>query len=71
MKVYRQKNRNVLVKGSLTYQSGLYGSNAKSGSSALIEGSLKVISGDITADTISLKGHTHQGDSDGTTSKAI
>lgn len=62
---------NVLVKGSLTYQSGLYGSNAKGGSTASIQGSLNVINGDITADNISLKGHTHEGDSDGTTSKAI
>ncbi|UTW43221.1 phage baseplate assembly protein V [bacterium SCSIO 12844] len=59
---------NVLVKGSITYQSGLYGSNSKGGSTASIQGALNVINGDITADNISLKKHTHQGDSGGVTS---
>ncbi|MCF6777391.1 phage baseplate assembly protein V [Thiotrichales bacterium 19X7-9] len=62
---------NVLVQGSLTYQSGLYGSNAKGGSTASIEGSIHVTSGDVTADNISLKNHAHRGDSGGTTSKPI
>ncbi|UTW43880.1 phage baseplate assembly protein V [bacterium SCSIO 12844] len=49
----------VLVQGSLTYQSGLYGSNSKGGSTASIEGSIYVISGDVAADNISLKNHAH------------
>ena len=61
----------VTVQGLLTYQSGMVGSgSAGGGSTATITGSIQVTSGDVTADGISLKHHTHPGDSGGTTGGA-
>lgn len=56
----------VIVQGLLTYQAGMMGSGG-SGATAAITGSIEVTSGDVTADGISLKTHTHPGDSGGTT----
>jgi phage baseplate assembly protein V len=55
----------VLIQKLLTYLAGLVGRSSGGGSStAQIEGDIRVVSGDVTADAISLKGHTHieQGD---------
>ena len=56
----------VTIKGPLTYTSGMTGSGG-SGASASISGGVSVTGGDVTADSVSLKSHTHPGDSDGTT----
>ena len=50
----------VTTQGLLTYQSGMTGSGG-SGSTATINGSIKVTGGDVVADGISLKTHTHTG----------
>jgi phage baseplate assembly protein V len=59
----------LLVKGKLTYQAGMAGSGGGS-SSATISGNVNITNGDVTADGVSLKGHTHQGDSGGSTGNA-
>lgn len=56
----------VTVQGLLTYLAGMVGKGG-GGAAASIQGSVSVISGDVTADGISLKTHTHPGDSGGTT----
>lgn len=56
----------VTIQGPLIYQSGMTGSGG-SGASASITGGISVTSGDVTADGVSLKSHTHPGDSGGTT----
>lgn len=58
---------NLTVKGLITGQGGLAISG---GSGARVAGSVSVSGGDVTADGISLKGHTHPGDSGGTTGSA-
>lgn len=54
------------VQGLFTYEAGMVGSGG-SGATASINGSINVTGGDVTADGISLKQHTHPGDSGGTT----
>lgn len=49
---------NLLVKGSLTYLGGMSGSGV-SGAAATIKGSIQVEGGDVVADGVSLKTHTH------------
>lgn len=56
----------VNVQGLLTYMAGMVGKGG-SGATASIQGSVAVTGGDVTADGVSLKGHTHPGDSGGTT----
>lgn len=56
----------VNVQGLLTYMAGMVGKGG-SGATASIQGSVAVTDGDVTADGVSLKGHTHPGDSGGTT----
>jgi phage baseplate assembly protein V len=56
----------VNVQGLLTYLAGMVGKGG-SGATASIQGSVAVTGGDVTADGVSLKGHTHPGDSGGTT----
>lgn len=56
----------VNVQGLLTYMAGMVGKGG-SGATASIQGSVVVTGGDVTADGVSLKGHTHPGDSGGTT----
>lgn len=55
------------VAGALTAQGGLAVSG---GSGASVAGDMAVSGGDVSADGISLKQHTHQGDSGGTTGPA-
>lgn len=57
----------TLVVKQITGQGGMAVSG---GSGATVTGNIRVTNGDITADSISLKGHTHQehGDGGGTTS---
>lgn len=57
----------VTIEGLLTYLAGMAGSNSEGGSAGTIQGTLQVASGDVTADGISLKSHTHPGDSGGST----
>lgn len=57
----------VTVKGLLTYQSGLSGSNASGGAAATISGSLTHESGELSSNGVVLHSHTHQGDSGGRT----
>ncbi|MDP1136651.1 phage baseplate assembly protein V, partial [Klebsiella pneumoniae] len=59
----------LTVEGLLTYQAGMSGSGG-TGAAASIEGNVQITSGDLTADDISLKHHTHPGDSGGTTGGA-
>jgi phage baseplate assembly protein V len=59
----------LTVEGLLTYLAGMAGSGG-SGSAAAIHGNVQITSGDLTADGISLKNHTHPGDSGGTTGGA-
>jgi phage baseplate assembly protein V len=59
----------LTVEGLLTYLAGMAGSGG-SGSAAAIQGNVKITGGDLTADGISLKSHTHPGDSGGTTGGA-
>ncbi|WP_417842026.1 phage baseplate assembly protein V [Terasakiella sp.] len=61
---------NLTVNGFLTYLSGMAGSSS-AGAAAQITGLIEVISGDVTADGISLKNHIHTGDSDGETSPPL
>ena len=56
----------VNVQGLLTYMAGMVGKGG-SGATASIQGSVAVTGGDVTAAGVSLKGHTHPGDSGGTT----
>lgn len=58
----------VLVQGALTYRGGMTGSGG-SGAAASIQGTVNVTGGDVTADGISLKTHTHTGDDGGNTSQ--
>ncbi|MFN3881497.1 MAG: phage baseplate assembly protein V [Nitrincola lacisaponensis] len=57
------------VEGLLIYKSGMSGSGG-SGTTASIQGNVQITNGDLTADNISLKQHTHPGDSGGTTGAA-
>lgn len=57
----------VLVKGSLTYQGGLSGSNANGGSAASISGNLEHTGGKLSSNGVVLHSHKHTGDSGGTT----
>lgn len=57
------------VDGLLTYKGGMSGSGG-TGAAAQIQGDIQVTSGDVTADAIALKGHTHTGDSGGNTGTA-
>lgn len=54
------------VGGSLTYMQGMTGYGA-GGAAATLNGSLHTVGGDVSADGISLKDHTHNGDSGGRT----
>lgn len=61
----------VTVQGLLTYQAGMSGSGG-SGATASIQGNIVVTSGNVTADSISLKGHGHIEQGDGNrTSNAV
>lgn len=60
----------VLIQGLLTYLSGLVGKGKGGAAGASIEGNVQVTVGDITADTISLKGHTHTEQGDGASTSA-
>lgn len=53
------------VKGLLTYQGGMTGSGGAGGAAATIQGAVQIQSGDVTADGISLKQHTHTEQGDG------
>lgn len=60
----------TLVTGTLTVQGQIIGQGGMAisgGTGATVDGDLTVSSGDVTADGISLKTHTHPGDSSGTT----
>jgi len=59
----------LTVQGLLTYQAGMAGSGG-TGTTASIQGNVKITGGDLTADGISVKKHTHPGDSGGTTGPA-
>lgn len=54
------------VDGLLTYKGGMAGSGG-TGATAQITGDVEITTGDLTADGISVKHHTHPGDSGGTT----
>ena len=54
------------VQGLFTYTAGMAGQGG-AGATARIDGSLEVTGGDVSADGISLKTHTHPGDSGGNT----
>lgn len=56
---------NLLVSGSLTYMKGMTGNGGGSGATATINGSLETKGGDVKADNISLKKHTHTEQGDG------
>lgn len=56
---------NLLVEGSLTYMQGMTGHGGASGATAVINGSLETKGGDVKADNISLKQHTHMEQGDG------
>lgn len=59
--------------GTLTVDkliTGTGGMAVSGGNGASVSGNMKVTGGDVTADSISLKGHTHPGDSGGTTGPA-
>jgi len=56
----------VTIQGKLTYLGGMAGSGG-TGAAASISGDVSVTGGDVTADGVSLKTHTHPGDSGGTT----
>jgi len=55
----------LTVQGLLTYRAGMAGSGGAGDASAIIRGGVKVLSGDVTADNISLKQHTHTEQGDG------
>lgn len=57
------------IAGLLSYLAGMAGQGG-SGATATITGDVNVTGGNVTADGISLKGHTHSGDSGGTTGAA-
>ena len=50
---------NLLVSGSLTYMQGMSGFGGGGGAVATINGTLQTRNGDVLADNISLKQHTH------------
>ena len=56
---------NLLVSGALTYMQGMTGNGGGSGATATINGSLETKGGDVKADNISLKKHTHTEQGDG------
>lgn len=56
---------NLLIEGSLTYMQGMTGSGGAGGATAVINGSLETKGGDVKADNISLKQHTHMEQGDG------
>ncbi|MGS4948067.1 phage baseplate assembly protein V [Meridianimarinicoccus sp. RP-17] len=56
----------LTVEGLLSYMAGMAGQGG-GGPTATITGDISVTGGDVTADGISLKGHTHPGDSGGNT----
>lgn len=61
------------ITGALTVQGAIVGQGGMAisgGSGASVQGDMDITGGDVTADGISLKGHTHQGDSGGTTGAA-
>ncbi len=58
----------VTVQGLLTYQDGIAGSGGSNGSA--ISGSLAITGGDVTADTVGLKSHTHSDPQGGTVGPA-
>lgn len=58
----------LTVDGLLTYKGGMAGSGG-TGATAVIEGDIEIDQGDVTADGVTLKGHTHTGDSGGQTSE--
>ncbi|WP_158107013.1 phage baseplate assembly protein V [Caedibacter taeniospiralis] len=58
---------NMLVQGGLTYMQGMTGYNQGGRTTATIQGRINVTD-DVTTGGISLKGHTHTGDSGGSTS---
>ena len=55
----------VLIQQLLTYLGGMRGKGGGLGATASIEGDVRVVSGDVTADSISLKSHTHTEQGDG------
>ncbi len=65
-------NGNITINGdaTVTGMCAVGGISSASGGSVPAVGGLNMINGDITADGISLKGHTHSGDSGGTTGTA-
>lgn len=63
----------VTITGALTVQgpiTGQGGMAVSGGSGASVDGNMQINGGDVKADNISLKGHTHPGDSGGTTGPA-
>lgn len=60
---------NLTVEGSLTYMQGMTGYGT-GGDTAVIQGNVRIENGDLTADGIGFKKHTHAGDSGGTTGAA-
>lgn len=65
-------NGNTTINGNATVTGicAVGGLSSASGGSVPATGGINVSNGDITADGISLKGHTHSGDSGGTTGAA-
>jgi len=57
----------VTITGSLTLAGPLSAGPGSGGGGVSIQGKMQVTSGDITADGVSLKSHTHPGDSGGNT----
>ena len=60
----------LLVQGSITGQGGLAISGGSGGASATIAGTMQVTGGDVKADGISLKLHTHREQGDGANTSA-
>jgi phage baseplate assembly protein V len=60
----------INLTGAVTIAGPLSAKPGAAGGGASVEGSMTVTSGDVKADGISLKGHTHSGDSGGTTGPA-
>jgi len=60
----------ALIQGLLTYLAGLTGKGKGGGAGASIEGHVQVSRGDVTADAVSLKGHSHTEQGDGASTSA-
>ncbi|WP_157968302.1 MULTISPECIES: phage baseplate assembly protein V [Cysteiniphilum] len=61
---------NLMVQGGLTYMQGMSGFNQGGSTTATIQGKVTVTE-DVIAGGVSVKGHTHMGDSGGSTSAPV